>query len=99
IDRANCLIEARGETNLEDAQRDARCARDTFRSLGASRDAERAEALLATLEPSAERAKSKTRGPTVTARQLEILRLIAKGLPNAQIAKRLKLSDHTVKRH
>ena len=35
----------------------------------------------------------------LTRRELEILRLVAQGLSNAAIAKRLRLSDHTVKRH
>ena len=36
---------------------------------------------------------------TLTTRQVEILRLVAKGLSNPEIAARLGLSDHTVKRH
>jgi len=98
LDRAASLSDAGGSTNLGDAQRDARCARDTFRSLGATREVERADALLKQLEP-APHTVHPTPHTQLTARQLEILRLIAKGLPNAQIAKRLKLSDHTVKRH
>lgn len=35
----------------------------------------------------------------LTGRQVEILRLVAQGLSNPDIATRLKLSDHTVKRH
>jgi DNA-binding NarL/FixJ family response regulator len=35
----------------------------------------------------------------LTARQVEILRLIAVGCSNAQIAKELVLSPHTVKHH
>lgn len=35
----------------------------------------------------------------LTARQIEILRLVAKGMSNPEIAKRLELSEHTVKRH
>jgi ATP/maltotriose-dependent transcriptional regulator MalT len=36
---------------------------------------------------------------TLTDRQVEILRLVAQGLSNPEIAARLGLSDHTVKRH
>ena len=35
----------------------------------------------------------------LTPRQVEILRLVAQGLSNPEIAGRLDLSDHTVKRH
>lgn len=35
----------------------------------------------------------------MTARELEVLRLLALGLANKQIAARLNISDHTVKFH
>lgn len=38
-------------------------------------------------------------GETLTRRELEVLRLIAKGLTNASIAKRLYISPNTVKTH
>jgi DNA-binding NarL/FixJ family response regulator len=41
----------------------------------------------------------KRESPSLTGRQLEIMRLVAQGLSNHEIARRLKLSDHTVKRH
>jgi DNA-binding CsgD family transcriptional regulator len=71
----------------------ARVARDAFASLGAERELARAEALLT--------------GPGVVAeepgelspREVEVLRLVAKGLGDAEIAGRLVLSPHTVHRH
>ena len=36
---------------------------------------------------------------TLTAREIEVLQLLAEGLPNKTIAKRLNISDHTVKFH
>jgi len=77
------------------AEREARRAFQTFQGLGAERDANRAKAWLARLS-AAPRARGKGE---LTRRQLEILRFIAQGLSNPEIAARLSLSDHTVKRH
>lgn len=80
------------------AEREARQALETFRALGAERDARRAQDTLDRLERVA---GSKRPGgkAELTGRQLEILRLVAQGLSNPDIAARLRLSDHTVKRH
>jgi DNA-binding CsgD family transcriptional regulator len=50
------------------------------------------------LEP-AKRTKAAPRLDVLSRREREVLGLIAEGLSNALIADRLKLSDHTVKRH
>jgi ATP/maltotriose-dependent transcriptional regulator MalT len=77
------------------AEREARRALETLRALGADRDAARAKACLEQLA-----APVRSRGGhALTRRQIEILGLVAQGLSNPEIAARLKLSDHTVKRH
>ena len=84
----------------ERARREAAEATQALRRLGAFRAAEQGETLAAELEapeaPSPARAR---RGESLTERQLEILTLVAQGASNADIAKRLALSEHTVKRH
>jgi DNA-binding NarL/FixJ family response regulator len=58
------------------------------------------------LDPALARAMLETREPlpeppteALTPRELEVLQLIAHGLPNKTIAQRLAISDHTVKFH
>ena len=51
---------------------------------------------------SAPHARQKTKAPSLevlSVREGEVLKLVADGLSNAAIAERLRLSDHTVKRH
>jgi DNA-binding CsgD family transcriptional regulator len=43
--------------------------------------------------------RTQSGGPALGHRKLEILRLVAKGLTNAQIAKRLFLSESTIKQY
>jgi len=76
------------------AQREARRAWEALDKLGATRDAARAKTQIEHLSASKPRGSS-----PLTGRQLEILRLVAQGLSNPEIATRLHLSDHTVKRH
>lgn len=76
------------------AAREARLARDAFHGLGARLYEERAAQWLDPVPVA-----SSSGGSRLTARQSEILRLVAQGLSNPEIAARLDLSEHTVKRH
>jgi DNA-binding CsgD family transcriptional regulator len=89
---------------------EARAARDAFAELGAERALQRAEAALATLpaRPAALPARAAASPPAasppdsvaeLSARELEVLRLVAQGLADGEIARRLVLSPHTVHRH
>jgi RNA polymerase sigma factor (sigma-70 family) len=71
----------------EVAEREASLARDRLLALGAEVDAQRAQRILAA--PLGE----------LTRREREVVRLLAEGLTNRQIAERLVLSEHTVHRH
>jgi DNA-binding NarL/FixJ family response regulator len=73
------------------AQRELELARDRLVGLGALTE-ERAAAALQAERPVGERS-------ALSAREAEILRLIAEGLSNKQIAARVTLSEHTVHRH
>jgi DNA-binding NarL/FixJ family response regulator len=66
-------------------------AQHVFQQLGAAPDRERVEALLGTAT------RRPPGGPT--ARELEVLALVAKGRINREIAAELSISEHTVRRH
>jgi ATP/maltotriose-dependent transcriptional regulator MalT len=70
----------------------AGAARDAFGALGAVREHGAAEALLAA--PAAPAGLGE-----LSPREVEVLRLVAQGLGDAEIAERLVLSPHTVHRH
>jgi ATP/maltotriose-dependent transcriptional regulator MalT len=85
---------------LQRARTEAGAAREVLARLGAALHLGRAEALLREI---AERARA---GPAasmaaaqLTERQVEVLRLIARGLNDREIAAALVVSEHTVHRH
>ncbi|WP_112323893.1 response regulator transcription factor [Oceanibium sediminis] len=75
----------------ETARGEAMAAMDTFRNLGAEPDVSAAEAVL--------RAHTTRAESPLTSRQVQVLRFIAKGLTNREIAAQLGLSGRTVDRH
>jgi LuxR family transcriptional regulator, maltose regulon positive regulatory protein len=77
------------------AEREAAAALDRLLELGADMDARRAREVLAATGGGDGRSPL----PELTPRETEVLRLVAGGLTNAQIAERLVISDHTVHRH
>lgn len=80
---------ALGDDDTAEMELDA--ARWVFRQLGAAPDVARVEAL--------SRAGAAPTPAGLTAREIEVLRLVTEGRTNREIAKALRLSDHTVRRH
>ena len=85
------VLQSLGQTAA--AGREALAARERLHELGADAEAERARRLL---EGTAD---GDHRGAEVTPREHEVLRLLADGLTNREIAGQLVVSEHTVHRH
>ena len=82
------------------ASGEARTALDRLREIGAEREIARAAALLRQLaDPGRARPEQSGAVAGLTPRELEILRFVAQGLTNREIATRLVLSEHTIHRH
>jgi LuxR family maltose regulon positive regulatory protein len=77
------------------AAEQARVAHEALAGMQAEREAQRAGALMSELGHPAPAGTTSV----LTARELDVLKLVARGLSNTDIAHRLVLSEHTVHRH
>jgi DNA-binding CsgD family transcriptional regulator len=96
LELARVLIEL-GRDDL--ALREARSAEAALASVGAGLAARRAGALLRQLGASPTRSGRGEPTFGLSARELEVLALVAQGHSNQRIAEMLVLSEHTVRRH
>lgn len=93
LDRANAM-RTLGRTQV--ALTEARRALGALRDLGAARQSERAEMLVQELAGAPEGGSA---DGVLSPREAQVLVLLARGLSNQQIADKLALSRHTVRRH
>jgi len=94
------LARVLASSGREDAAvREATAALACLDEIGAVSDLARAQALLRNLRGSPIAERAPLGGELLTPRQLEVVRLVAQGLTDGEIAARLVLSKHTVHRH
>jgi len=94
------LARALRELDAEVAEAEARGALAVFQNLGAVTDTEATSTFLREIETKNSKRTSKPPDPAgLTRREVEVLRLVAQGLSDKEIATRLVLSRHTVHRH
>jgi LuxR family maltose regulon positive regulatory protein len=78
---------------------EVRTAARSLHAIGAMRAASRARALAHELKRAGDPAPKARASCRLSSREFEVLRLVAQGLTNKQIASRLSRSEHTVHRH
>ena len=81
------------------AEDEARRALESFRAINAGAEARRAETLLRSMAEVPAASKEPENPCGLSRREIEVLRLVAEGLSNQQIADRLVLNEHTIHRH